>query len=55
MKEAIAAECSGSASSFADLRLAFDSVALTDDERSMDDYSLCTDETIITVLAPWEF
>ena len=30
-------------------------VALTDDERSMDDYSLCTDETIITVLAPWEF
>jgi hypothetical protein len=55
VKEAIAAECSGSASSFADLRLAFDSVALTDDERSMDDYSLCTDETIITVLAPWEF
>ena len=55
MKAAIAEECGASASAFADLRLAFDSVALTDDERSMDDYSLCTDETIITVLAPWEF
>ena len=62
VKQAIAAQCSSSDSSaahraeqIADMRLAFDSVALTDDDRSMDDYNLCTDDTIITVLAPWEF
>ena len=62
VKQAIAAQCSSSDSSaahraeqIADMRLAFDSVALTDDDRSMDDYNLCTDDTIITVLQPWEF
>jgi len=68
VKEAIMEHCSPSAASsvgarsakqraeqMPDIRLAFDSVALTDEERSMDDYNLCTDDTIITVLAPWEF
>jgi len=65
VKEAIMESCSSPSSRAAlrakqttdmpDIRLAFDSVALEDETRSMDDYNLCTDDTIITVLAPWEF
>jgi len=62
VRDAISQQCTQAAMGMmtqrsppADTRLAFDTVPLTDGERSLDDYGICNDKTVISVLAPWEF